>query len=60
MWLDLCCTYPMTFSYGEGRSFLHIRFKELVGKMLCEECKHQAGALWVRSKLSSHQKLLSQ
>lgn len=50
----------MAFSCGESRPFLHIGFEELVGEMLCEECKHQAGALGVRDKLSSHQKLLSQ
>lgn len=50
----------MTFSYGESRSFLHIRFEELVGEMLCKECKHQAGTLRVGDKLSPHQKLLSQ
>lgn len=30
----------MTFSLGEGRSFLHVRFEELVCEVLCEECKH--------------------
>ena len=60
MWLEINCAYPMTLSHGKSRSFLHIRFEELVGEMLCEECKHQAGALWVWDKLSSHQKLLSQ
>lgn len=53
-------TYPVSFSYGESGSFLHIAFEELVGEMLCEECKHQAGALGVRDELSPHQKLLSQ
>ncbi len=60
MWLDICRAYPMTFSYGESGSLFHISFEELVGEMLCEECKHQAGALWVRDKLFSHKKLLSQ
>lgn len=50
----------MTFSLCEGRSFLHVRFEELVCEMLCEECKHQAGALWVGNELSSHKELLSQ
>lgn len=58
--LEICCAYPVTLGYSKCRSFLHIRFEELVGEVLCEECKHQAGALWVRDELSSHEKLLSQ
>lgn len=60
MWPNLCCTYPMTLSDGEGRSFLRIRFEELVREMLCEKCKHQAGALRVRDKLPSPQNPLGQ
>lgn len=50
--------YPMSFSCSESRSFLHVSFEELVGEMLCKKGKHQAGALWVRDKLPSHEKLL--
>lgn len=57
---EICSTHPVTFSQGESRSFLHIRFEELVGEVLCKECKHQAGALRVRDKLSPHQELFSQ
>lgn len=60
MWLNLCCPYPMTFSDGESRSFLHIGFEELVREMLREKCKHQAGALRVRDKLPSPQNPLGQ
>lgn len=60
MGLEICCAYPVTLSYSKSRSFFHIRFEELVGEMLCEECKHQAGSLGVRDKLSPHQKLLGQ
>lgn len=58
--VSCCCAYPVTLSYCKSRPFLHIGFKELVGEMLREECKHQTGALRVRNELSSHQKLLSQ
>lgn len=50
----------MTFSQCKSRSPLGIGLEELVGKMLCEEPKHQAGSLWVWNKLSPHQKLLGQ
>lgn len=53
-------TYPVSFSYSESGSFLHVRFKELVGEMLCKKGEHQAGALGVRDELSSHQNLLCQ
>lgn len=54
------CAYPMTFSQCKSRSPLGIGLEELVGEMLSEESKHQAGLLWVWNKLSPHQKLLSQ
>lgn len=54
------CAYPMTFSQCKSWSALRISLEELVGEMLSEESKHQAGSLWVWNKLSPHQKLLSQ
>lgn len=42
----------MTLSNSESRPSLHVRFEELVGEVLCEEGKHQTGALWVWYKLS--------
>lgn len=50
----------MTLSHSKSRSIFHIRFKELVGKVLCKEGKHEAGALGVWYELSPHQELLSQ
>lgn len=47
-------TYPMTLSNSESRPSLHVRFEELVGEVLCEEGKHQTGALRVWYKLSPH------
>lgn len=52
--------YPMTFSPCKSRPPLGISLEELVGEMLSEESKHQAGSLRVRNKVSPHQKLLSQ
>lgn len=48
----------MTLSQGKSGSSLGVRFEELVGEMLREERKHQAGSLRVWNELSSHQKLL--
>lgn len=59
MQLVTLSAYPVTFGEGESGPVLHIRFEELVSEMLCEECKHQAGSLWIWDKLSSHQKLFS-
>lgn len=50
----------MTCSQCKRRTPLGIGFEELVGEMLSEECKHQAGFLWVRNKLPPHEKLLCQ
>lgn len=44
----------MTFSHCKRRTSLGIGFEELVGEMLSEESKHQAGSLWVWNKLPPH------
>lgn len=54
------CSYPVTFSQCKRRAPLGIGFEELVGEVLSEESKHQAGSLWVWNKLSPHEELLSQ
>lgn len=50
----------MTLCHSESRSVFHIRFKELVGEVLCEEGKHEVGALRVWNELSPYQELLCQ
>lgn len=53
--VDVYGTYSMAQGFGEGWSFLKVRLKKLVGKMLGEECKHQTRTLWVRNKLLSQE-----
>lgn len=58
--LSLPVAYPVSRSCREGGTFFHVGFEELVGKMLCKKCKHQAGTLRVWDEVSPHQKLLGQ
>ena len=50
----------MTLGFGEGRSFLHVRLEELMGEVLGEEGKHQAGSLGVGDEGPPLEQLLSQ
>lgn len=50
----------MSKSLCEAQTHAIVRFEELVGEVLSEECKHDIGALRIGSECSSFQQLLNQ
>ena len=65
----LCCvviytciysTHPVALGFSKCRPHLLVRFEELVGEVLGEKSKHQAGTLGVGDKFPPDQELLSQ